>query len=34
MVGHVQKLVELMIIFLSDFCLLQLISFTVDGDPL
>ena len=33
MVGHVQKLVELMIIFQVIF-LLQLVSFTIDGDPL
>ena len=33
MVEHVQKLVELMIIFNVTF-LLQLVSFTVDGDPL
>ena len=36
LVGHVQKLVELMIIVLRGhfIFLLQLVSFTVDGDPL
>ena len=35
MVGHVRlELVELIIISLSDFFLLQLVSLTIDGDPL
>ena len=35
MVGHVRlELVELIINNLSDLFLLQLVSFTVDGDPL